>query len=968
MTLDLDRVATLLPAYDVGPELGRGGWGIVINGRHRALGREVAIKQLPRAFGSNPAVRARFVAEARLLASLDHPHIVPIYDFVEQEGLCLLVMEKLTGGTLWSRFQDAAITFEGACASLLAVLTALNFAHSRAILHRDVKPENVMFAASGSLKVTDFGIAKVLGGPETVATMAGEVIGTPAYMSPEQAQGAELTAATDVYSAGVMLFELLSGRLPFSEEGGAVTILYRHVHEQPESLSRLAPGVPEPVADAVMVSLATSPSDRFPSAEAFAIALATAATASWGTGWLDGSGIAVSAASKVLAAVGGVAGGPALTAGENARRRAPPTVRRRDVAIAAATVHRRRAPEADTAGRATPARLVPVHAVVEPGPRGVSPTPLRAQVDFAAATEFVDVVIETATRAGRPDLVSRLSRGRHSLDSAESLVLVSGDYKRGKSSLVNALLGIDACPVDDGLATTTLTVLRAGSATGVRVVAGTGEIEDVFAFDAGRELTVEHGIDAAIAPFERVELDVADSALGNGTALVEVPMRGGLGGGQAVATLAMADVADVFVFVADAARPLSAAEVAFLGKVATRCQQLVVCVTKTDLHRGWRPVVAENRVLLDRAGVAARLVPLATTLRREALGRGDTHMDAESGFPTLVSVLVDATALSRRAALAHLGLEVHDVISHLLVGVQVDLLALAGDDTDAVAPLSAATEALREGTAFNRLEMALEHFLDQVGDTLDQELLRSLESVGDDVTAGLERFTTFGEWADIGRRLLRVAEHVRDGPSRFLQSHTLAEDAARSYLSELVSQVASGKVADFDASRLEADSAALETSRGASEWSPASRASLLDLLGLLVHLMPAADRAMAACNPIPAAHAAIPPDRALTDVPERPATIVDLARERIGTFIEELAGAAHERMTVMRSRRTRTLMDELDERAVEIRRTADDALTRALEWSGRDPATRANDADEAAAAFRRMDDLHAQALALWPRR
>jgi len=106
MALDQEAVAAALPLYEVEGELGHGAWGVVLAGRHRQLGRDVAIKQLPRSFGADAAVRSRFIAEARLLASLDHPHVVPLYDFVERDGLCLLVMERLTGGTLWSRAQN----------------------------------------------------------------------------------------------------------------------------------------------------------------------------------------------------------------------------------------------------------------------------------------------------------------------------------------------------------------------------------------------------------------------------------------------------------------------------------------------------------------------------------------------------------------------------------------------------------------------------------------------------------------------------------------------------------------------------------------------------------------------------------------------------------------------------------------------------------------------------------------------
>jgi len=325
MTLDRDRVTAALPAYEIGGELGRGGWGVVIAGRHRQLGREVAIKQLPRAFAADPAVRARFVAEARLLASLDHPHIVPVYDYVESDGLCLLVMEKLPGGTVWSRFTSTGITPEAACGLVLAACAGLHAAHQRGILHRDVKPENLMFSAGGALKVTDFGIAKVVGGPDTMATRAGEVIGTPAYMAPEQAQAAELGPPTDVYAAGVLLYELLAGRLPFPDDGDPLAVLYQHVHEQPQPLSEAVPGVPAGIAAVVMRALATRPEQRFPTAEAFGVALAEAATAAWGPGWPAARGlVSVMGSVSIVAATERQSNPPAVAAAVVGA--APPTV------------------------------------------------------------------------------------------------------------------------------------------------------------------------------------------------------------------------------------------------------------------------------------------------------------------------------------------------------------------------------------------------------------------------------------------------------------------------------------------------------------------------------------------------------------------------------------------------------------------------------------------------------------------
>jgi serine/threonine protein kinase len=307
VSIDRELLSRALPAYDIGEQLGSGGMGEVISGQHRQLGRRVAIKQLPAAFAADPDVRRRFTAEARVLASLDHPHVVPVYDFVEHDGVCLLVMELLPGGTLRRRVTGAGgLTAPCAVAVCLACTSGLAAAHRHGVLHRDVKPENMLFAASGVLKVADFGIAKVLGGSSTVLTRRGSMIGTPSYMAPEQVRGGDVSPATDVYATATMLYELLAGALPFPDDGELeeLALLFKHAYEQPVPLRDVAPRVPDPVAAVVMRALATEPADRFESAEAFGAALAGAGTRAWGEGWLSAERVPIMDAGPIVGAAG----------------------------------------------------------------------------------------------------------------------------------------------------------------------------------------------------------------------------------------------------------------------------------------------------------------------------------------------------------------------------------------------------------------------------------------------------------------------------------------------------------------------------------------------------------------------------------------------------------------------------------------------------------------------------------------
>ncbi|HEX5616032.1 MAG TPA: serine/threonine-protein kinase [Acidimicrobiia bacterium] len=295
-------IAQAVPDYAIERELGRGGMGVVFLGRHQRLGRKVAIKELPPSFASEPEVRERFSTEARTLASLSHPHIVPIYDYVERDGLCLIVMEELPGGTVWERFTSVGLTPPTACAVVVACCAALEYAHAKGVLHLDVKPDNLMFDAEAAVKVTDFGISRVISGDRTLATVQGQVLGTPAYMSPEQARGDELTPASDVYSAGVMLYELLSGNLPWQGATTASELLRQRLDLDPIPLRDVAPSVPQGIADVVMRAIARDASHRFARAEDFGVAVAEACAMAWGPDWLSYADVAVLGSERITRA------------------------------------------------------------------------------------------------------------------------------------------------------------------------------------------------------------------------------------------------------------------------------------------------------------------------------------------------------------------------------------------------------------------------------------------------------------------------------------------------------------------------------------------------------------------------------------------------------------------------------------------------------------------------------------------
>jgi serine/threonine protein kinase len=261
----------VLGRYQVEDVLGGGGMALVYRARDEELDRPVAIKLLADNLAADEAFRKRFLREARLAAQLAHPNVVQVYDSGEADGRPYIVMEYVEGETLADLLSRRGRLPPAEAVELaLQVCSGLEHAHRAGLVHRDIKPQNLLIRGDGTVKIVDFGIARSARG--TRLTETGSVLGTAAYLAPEQAAGEEVTPAADVYALGVVLYELLAGRTPHTAESLTQFLVSGHEQSIPE-LRQLAPEVPAALEDVVMRCLARMPEYRPPSAGALAASL-----------------------------------------------------------------------------------------------------------------------------------------------------------------------------------------------------------------------------------------------------------------------------------------------------------------------------------------------------------------------------------------------------------------------------------------------------------------------------------------------------------------------------------------------------------------------------------------------------------------------------------------------------------------------------------------------------------------------
>jgi eukaryotic-like serine/threonine-protein kinase len=274
-------LGTRLGSYEIRAPLGTGGMGEVYRARDTRLERDVAIKVLPQETADDPSSLARFKREAQAIAALQHPNILALYDVGVERATTFAVMELLEGETLRARISDSPVPWRRAVAIGVEIAEGLAAAHAKGVIHRDLKPENVFLTTDGRVKILDFGLAQYRpSGPQqedtraTIVTEPGTIMGTAAYMSPEQVRGEPTSATSDVFSLGCVLHEMIAGRRAFAGRSSAETMA-AILTAQPSPLTDLVGEVPPELDRWITHCLEKNPGERFQSARDLAFALRT---------------------------------------------------------------------------------------------------------------------------------------------------------------------------------------------------------------------------------------------------------------------------------------------------------------------------------------------------------------------------------------------------------------------------------------------------------------------------------------------------------------------------------------------------------------------------------------------------------------------------------------------------------------------------------------------------------------------
>ena len=258
----------MLGSYRIISQVGQGGMATVYKAYQPSMDRNVAVKVLPRQLAESAQFAARFQQEARIIARLEHPHILPVFDFGESDGVTYFVMRYLEAGTLKTKMEAGPLSLNEIDRLFTQLAEALEYAHGHGIVHRDLKPANALVDAQGNLFLTDFGIAKLLESASPRLTQTDAIMGTPAYISPEQAKAESVDRRSDIYSLGIILYEMVTGSVPFVADTPLAVIL-KHISDPLPPPSVLKKDISAPIERVILKALAKEPGDRYATAAEF---------------------------------------------------------------------------------------------------------------------------------------------------------------------------------------------------------------------------------------------------------------------------------------------------------------------------------------------------------------------------------------------------------------------------------------------------------------------------------------------------------------------------------------------------------------------------------------------------------------------------------------------------------------------------------------------------------------------------
>ncbi|HLO29459.1 MAG TPA: serine/threonine-protein kinase [Anaerolineales bacterium] len=262
----------MLGAYRIIGQIGKGGMATVYKAYQASVDRYVAIKVLPSQLAESPEFATRFHQEARIIAKLEHPHILPVFDYGESEGVAYFVMRYLDAGTLKDRMEARRpLPLDDIDRIFTQLADALSYAHGHGIVHRDLKPANALIDSQGNVFLTDFGIAKLLESASPRLTQTDAIMGTPAYISPEQAQAKPVDQRSDIYSLGIILYEMVTGGVPYVADT-PLAVLFKHISDPLPLPSLVKPDIPPSIEQVILKALAKEPQDRYTTAAEFVAA------------------------------------------------------------------------------------------------------------------------------------------------------------------------------------------------------------------------------------------------------------------------------------------------------------------------------------------------------------------------------------------------------------------------------------------------------------------------------------------------------------------------------------------------------------------------------------------------------------------------------------------------------------------------------------------------------------------------